>query len=109
GRDGRRCNSSVQRIDSKEAPGIEVSSGTSFFDLAGSFTFSPPPARSRPSTPWALKTEAGVFVLAFNSGVGEAVATTVCKRSSVVSNAGINFVFIDGRSQWSRFSPNEYN
>jgi len=29
----------VQRIDSKEAPGIEVSSGISFFDLADSATF----------------------------------------------------------------------
>src|SRR5258705_8825779 len=44
GRDGRRCNSSVQRIDSKEAPptGIEVSSGSSFFDLADSVMSSPP-------------------------------------------------------------------
>src|SRR6516225_1421617 len=74
-----RCNSSVQRIDSKGVPGIEVSSGTSFFDLADSVTFSPSPARSRPSRAWALKTEAAVFVSAFireaDVPVGKAVPT----------------------------------
>src|SRR5215469_8736848 len=41
GRDGRLCRSSVQRIDSNEAPpsGIEASSETSFCNVVGSLIF----------------------------------------------------------------------